>query len=370
MHLPSYFKTFLKNIRLTDAQKKELRNAHTKLRERLKADDNLKKYFVSAFLQGSYRRHTALRSKGCKRSDVDIIVVTNLEEGKYTPQEALSIFEPFMDKHYKGKWQFQGRSIGIEMSKVDLDLVITSAPSEQGKAVLSWEAVTTSSDDIDDWRLVSGWIAPEHRMFLPEAQILLANNQAEWKSEPLRIPDRDANCWQDTDPLTQLQWTVNKNKNCNGHFVNVVKALKWWRLEKSPGLERPKGFTLERLVAEACPNKIDSVAEGITKTLEYIVVSMHPDEYSSGKPVLEDYGLPDNDVWARITADDYKNCHEQITDAAELARQALDSNDSTESANIWRKLFGNKFPLPAKSSNSKGFSPPSGSASPNSETYG
>jgi len=73
---------------------------------------------VSDFLQGSYRRYTAVRPKDGKRADVDIVVVTNLDEQKHTPQQAMNLFKPFLDQHYTAKWHFQGRSIGIELSYV------------------------------------------------------------------------------------------------------------------------------------------------------------------------------------------------------------------------------------------------------------
>lgn len=52
--------------------------------------------------------------------------------------------------------------------------------------------------------------------------------------EPLYIPDRDADSWEKTHPLEQISWTQQKNARCNGHYVNIVKCLKWWRKEKYP----------------------------------------------------------------------------------------------------------------------------------------
>ena len=44
------------------------------------ADEDLKDIIVTTFLQGSYRRSTAVRPKQGKRSDVDIVVVTKLDK--------------------------------------------------------------------------------------------------------------------------------------------------------------------------------------------------------------------------------------------------------------------------------------------------
>ena len=87
--VPSYFKDFLSNIRLTDNQVNDLKTGHTTLRKRLEEDETLSKIIVSTFLQGSYRRSTAVKPKNGNKSDVDVIVVTKLDSEEYTPEEAL-----------------------------------------------------------------------------------------------------------------------------------------------------------------------------------------------------------------------------------------------------------------------------------------
>lgn len=79
--IPSYFKDFLSNIRLTDNQVNDLMTGHTTLRKRLEEDETLSKIIVSTFLQGSYRRSTAVKPKNGNKSDVDVIVTrkTKLE---------------------------------------------------------------------------------------------------------------------------------------------------------------------------------------------------------------------------------------------------------------------------------------------------
>ena len=47
----TYFNDFLKNIRLTENQVSELKAAHTTLRRRLEADEDLKDIVETTFLQ-------------------------------------------------------------------------------------------------------------------------------------------------------------------------------------------------------------------------------------------------------------------------------------------------------------------------------
>ncbi len=142
--IDSYFSDFLSDIRLTQSQKSDLITGHTTLRDRLLRDEDLKPIIINTFLQGSYRRATAVRPLNDKRADVDVIVVTNLDKEKITPQAAIDKFIPFVEKYYKGKYKIQGRSIGIELSYVDLDIVITSAPSEVDTEALKSRSVTSN----------------------------------------------------------------------------------------------------------------------------------------------------------------------------------------------------------------------------------
>ena len=373
MILPSDFKKFMLDIRPTKAMREDLKTGHKTLRNRLNADQELKPILVSDFLQGSYRRHTAVRPKGDKQSDVDIIVVTKLDETQYSPKQALALFEPFLDKHYKGKWRRQGRSFGIVLSYVELDLVLTSAPSVQEYAILQSDAVTTDDNIVEakDWRLHRSWLALDNRnKFDAKEYLQRSSSEDEWKMQPLRIPDRDVDEWDDTHPLEQIIWTRDKNSRCNGHFVNVVKCLKWWRLENYTEPAHPKGFPLERLIGEYCPDGIESIAEGVVRTLELIVSSCGVLIDSKGKPRLPDYGVPSHDVFGRITPEDFAMFYDQAKDGAELSRRALDSADRTESGNLWRELLGPKFPKPPdKEPVRRSFTPPTGPASPGSGRF-
>lgn len=372
MECKSDFEEFLTEIRPTKSQKDDLKTGHTTLRDRLASDETLSKIIVSDFLQGSYRRFTAVRPKGDKRADVDIIVVTKLAESEYTPEAAMKVFTPFLDKHYKGKWHFQGRSIGIELSYVDLDLVVTAAPSEAEVGILKSVAVRSNVDldEAPEWRLNDLWLDPESLRYRTDARDILkaAQAKAEWKANALRIPDREAKVWDDTNPLEQIRWTAAKNKSTNRHFVNVVKALKWWRLEQLPSLKYPKGFPVERMVGDCCPDAITSVAEGVVATLEAMVT-----KYSSGKPKLPDYGVTHHDVLARLSAADFAMFYSEVKTAAVTARRAIDALTRTDACKAWRELFGDKFPKYEEKSGGNngggGFKQPSEPAIPGSGRF-
>lgn len=347
MDLPNYFSKFLKNVRLTDKQRQDCQTGHTTLRNRLKDYDDLKDIIVDTFLQGSYRRTTAIRPHGDKRSDVDIVVVTRLDKEKYKdPNKAMDIFDPFLARYYENKYKRNGRSFSIELSYVDLDFVITSAPSEAEEKILKSAAVTTLAtlEEATDWRLVKSWVDVSKRDDINSNALMeMARKEEEWKSEPLWIPDRDAGEWQRTNPLEQIKWTQGKNTRCNTHFVNVVKAIKWWQRINHKD-DRPKGYPLEHIIGDCCPDWISNVAEGITETLKTIVDSYGHYVDNLTVPFLPDRGLPEQNVFARITGQQFSAFYKHAKAAAKVAREALDSNSVKESADKWRELLGDQFP--------------------------
>lgn len=149
LHMKTYFDDFLKNIRLSEEQKKALVDAHTELRDNLNADASLSNLLVSTFLQGSYRRSTIIKPAAGQSSDVDVVVVTNISEEEYTPAEALDLFLGFLKEHYPDQYERQGRSWGIHLGKADIDLVPTSAPSEALSESAAIRNAVFSSLDIE-----------------------------------------------------------------------------------------------------------------------------------------------------------------------------------------------------------------------------
>jgi hypothetical protein len=285
-------------------------------------------------------------------------------------------FVEFLDKHYPKKWRPQDRSFAIELSYVDLDLVITaiprSAPNYAGLVGLyKSDAVQTSRtiEESGDWRLNRLW---RETPAFDEKKAPLAEDDvpdADWKPYPLMLPDRAVSSWGKTHPLAQIEWTMRKNKRCNGHYVNVVRSIKWWRLEHLETLPKyPKGYPLEHMIGFVLPDGIQSVAQGVTESLEQIRDRFKINVANNTVPSLQDHGVPSHNVMKRVSVQDFAAFHSKVTEAAEIARKAYDNQDAMESAEKWRRLFGKCFPLPGPRGGDRtgGFTPPSGPASPRS----
>lgn len=80
--------------------------------------------------------------------------------------------------------------------------------------------------------------------------------------------------------------------------------------------------------------------------LEAIVSTGEWHANNSSKPNLRDHGVPEHDVFKRVSAEDFADFYKLVVDAAKLAREALDATTRRPSAKKWRELFGSKFPEP------------------------
>ncbi len=149
--------------------------------------------------------------------------------------------------------------------------------------------------------------------------------------------------WTPTHPLEQIRWTWQKNRASKGHYVNVVKAIKWWRrLNSEP--KYPKGYPVEHLIGANCLDGIESVAAGVTATLEKIATEYKYYAQIKSAPILPDHGVPQHNVLKRVSGEDFAAFHKLVCAAAVTAREALDATTVSSSAKKWRELFGNKFP--------------------------
>lgn len=337
--LPTFFKNFVSIIAPSKSTRDELISAHTTLRTRLSQAEDLKDIYVGTFLQGSYRRSTGIRPAKDKRADVDVVLVTSLDSAKTTPRAAFARFNAFLDKFYQGKWKPQGRSFGVELSRIDFDLVVTATPDQGARDIVLSESVQADRDleDPENWEPSELWAVSADEEVLKEAR------KKQWNTKPLRIPDRDAKEWEDTHPLEQIRWTHAKNKSTNGHYLGVVRSIKWWHRVKNEELEQPKGYPLEHLIGDCCPDGIKSIAEGVTRTLEAISTRYDNDVSQGRTPTAWDRGVR-HDVLKRIRAGQFKEFIARVRPAAREARRALDEADPQTSCKLWRKLFGTEFP--------------------------
>jgi predicted nucleotidyltransferase len=315
MNLPSYFKDFLGEIEPSPSYKEDQQTGHKTLRRRLATDEDFKPILVNTFLQGSYKRNTAIHPG----KDVDIVVVTSLDPNSTTPSVANARLEKCLKKYYD-KVERQSRSFGVTLSYVTMDVVLATSRHMKEDAAL-FEAIRAAED--------------------------LAGGRA-WADHPLLIPDRDLDRWVETDPKRQLAWTTDMNAQCGGYFVPLVKMFKWWRKEAYAEPKHPKGYVLERLAGECVDRAKRDHAEGFVQLLENISSTYRFYAAAGAVPHLPDPGVPTHNVAGRVSAADFAHFMGKLDEALPTARQALREDDIEKSATLWRKVLGTKFPAASK----------------------
>ncbi len=337
MNCNTNFNDFISKINVQQSIRDDLKKSYETLDKRLH-DHPVGKHVITTFMQGSMARNTAVKAVGDDKADIDIVVVTdfiwtddinNTDPNKKNPDQALDAFKDFLNKYYPGKWRKQGRSLGITMSDYSIDLVPTALPSNSMQQLLT-----------EAFRKDTGYFSH----FLDEDYMennltQLIHKHSNWRDEYLMIPDRKAHKWDQTHPIAQIQWTNEKHKNTNKTFKKVVRAFKWWN-NNFVGLATIKSYPLEHFIGVyVLDYNYLTLEEAIYEAFNAI------SKVSIIKPKLPDIGVPEHDVFARVTQEDYEQFITQVRNAAKIASQAYYEQDKTESSKLWQKIFGNEFPV-------------------------
>ena len=139
------------------------------------------------------------------------------------------------------------------------------------------------------------------------------------------------------------------NKEAGGRFKPLVKLTKWWRRVHLSDLRRPKGFILECLVAKHM-NYFEEKHEPLfVALLEAIRDAYALTVLLEKVPFVDDPGVPGNNVFSNVTFEEFKQFYDTVKAQAELARKAVNEEDEDKQLELWRKVFGSRFPANGKS---------------------
>ncbi|MGM3411558.1 SMODS domain-containing nucleotidyltransferase [Ralstonia holmesii] len=298
------FLDMLKDIEPSSSTVAACSSAHNTLRTALAEHEEFGDVHVETFLSGSYKRDTAIRPTTVggelQRPDVDIIAVTDHTEDD-EPQVVLdAVYNALRDAGYTNL-TVNRRSINVKLTAVDMDVVPVI---EDGDAYL--------------------------------------------------IPDIHLKTWLPTNPPAHTQWTVDANARADGRFKPLVKLFKWWRRVHLADLKRPKGFILECLVEKHMSCTDTSYESLFVTLLEAIRDSYGYYAILGAVPHLEDPGVPGNNVFSAVTAEEFKTFYDKVKEQASLARQAKDQADDDAALKLWRQVLGARFPASAAKKSATG----------------
>lgn len=288
MSISDDFAKFLSDIEPSSSTVSEISSAQKSLREYLSSHEEYSDRYQSSYLSGSYAKRTAIRpAKDDGNRDVDIVVETNHSTGD-SPADALEeLRSALADASKYSTARAQTHSVGIQLSKLDIDVVPLAKEGE------SWY-----------------------------------------------IGDAETGEWNRTNPKGHKEWSTEVNGAHDGKYKPVVKILKWWRREHCPeGSRWPKGITLEKMVSDNFPEETGPYGDLVASVFR----SMHDrysDDLASGVvPFVDDPVLPGNDLAARYSIEDFREFDGELVSAIAL----LDEGGSTNL--VWRKILGGRFPV-------------------------
>lgn len=309
MRLPGAFDTFHDNVILGARQRERIDSAATALHDYLVGKLGVPSSDV--FLQGSYPNRTAVKPADQENGeyDVDLVAISALQSD--TPKKALDNMEAVLRED-------DGYAQRIERDPDRPCIRLHYADDEAGKLHV---------DVVPARRCLSG-------------------------AAPLEIPRPDS--WRETAPRQYTRWCRDQGER----FARTVKMLKRWRDVNQAARSSVKSILLQVLIANHLPQQERSDAEAVTRTLERIAatVGATPDS----PPRVLNPVLPNENLADRWTGDSYSDFVRTVTEAAKLAREALDETDEAESHGLWCDLFGEDFPPAPSSRRSATPGPPPG----------
>lgn len=287
MSVSDDFAKFLSDIEPSSSTVREISTAQKSLRDYLSSHEKYSDRYQSSYLSGSYAKRTAIRpAKDDGNRDVDIVVETDHSTDDSPADVLEELRATLADASKYSTARMQTHSAGIQLSKLDIDVVPLATEDE------SW-----------------------------------------------CIGNAETGEWSRTNPKGHKAWSTEVNKKHNGKYKPVVKILKWWRREHCPkGSRWPKGITLEKMVADNFPEETAPYSDLVASVFR----SMHDrysDDLASGiVPFIDDPSLPGNDLAASYSIEDFRKFDSELVSATAL----LDESGSTNE--VWRKILGERFP--------------------------
>lgn len=292
----SAFNKLIKDIEPSKTTKSRAKSAQSDLRKSLSKHEEFNEYYKESFLSGSYKRDTAIRpqknGKDIDRPDIDIIVVTSHTLAD-SPTDVVHLLYKALNEKYTNVKK-QRRSIRIETSDVDMDVV---------------------------------------PIIQPYANI-----------DTYYIADRELERWVETNPKKYTIWTTDVNDKAKGRFKPLVKLFKWWRRENKTVSKHPKGFILECITAESMSCSVKHYGELFVSMFKSFVEKYSWYISNNLVPTISDPGVPGNSITEGLTFSAFEGFYNKVKSHAEIGEKALNEEDEEIALNLWREVFGPRFP--------------------------
>ena len=301
----SRFLDFLRDIEPSPTTTARSANAHSRISDAVRADDEYGPRAERIFLGGSYKRDTAIRPRekngSFDRPDVDLYVVVDSPPTSTTPSAELDALYSALDRARKDlgitRLKRNRVALSVSMNKADLDISVLIARQLDGL---------------------------------------------------YRIGNRVTGEWYKTDPEQHTSWSSEQNKRFSGRFKPMTKLLKWARREKPTQHRHPKSFALEGLLAA---NLDDTERHYGTLFLTYCDTFLKTYKYHRELTAcsrLDDPAVPGGNLLAGVSGVEFCSYYDKIQKHRDDAALALAQEDQDDATTYWRRIFGPRFPPPPR----------------------
>jgi hypothetical protein len=310
--LATQFKAALGRIE-PEKDAKNAAEAHNQVSDALKADDRLQKLGVSPVLIGSYGRDVSIK----RVKDVDVFARLEKATSSLRPGDILDHVTAVLEDAFPECVERQHRSVKVDFPDYDLAVdVVIARPCVDHPG--------------DHWQI------------------------------PQKIEEDGRASWIETNPTKMGELTTAANQDFllsadnpdSGIYVPMVKIIR--QIRRTWVDDQPGGYYFEVLTYHAFqdlkPEK-NTVADYLCVILREIAARLP--EYVDEGP--DDPTLDDLVIKSKATAEQIEAAAERLTEAADLAEEALKEEDPCKSAVKWRELLGQTqnvdepedvFPLP------------------------
>ncbi|AUI64060.1 nucleotidyltransferase [Amycolatopsis sp. BJA-103] len=268
--------------------------AHKLVTAVLKADGRLKKLGISTFLIGSYGRQVSIK----RVKDVDMFVRLEEATDSLRPGEILDHVNDVLEDAFPDQVARQHRSVMIEFPDFDLSVDVVIARPCVDHPTEHWQ--------------------------IPE-----------------KVEEDGRANWIETNPVKMSELTTEANDDFllsgSGVYVPLVKLIR--QIRRTWVDEQPGGYYFEVLTYHAFqdlePHK-NTVAGYLCIILREIADRL-PDYVTDGP---DDPTLDERTITTKATQEQIEAAAERITEAAQLAEDALKEEDICASALKWQELLG------------------------------
>lgn len=303
------FTEFIKDITPSETTVSNCSSAHNSVRKALLNDKEFKDKVERVFLGGSYKRSTAIRpatkNGSTERPDVDLYVVVEGNPWFSDPSD-------LMDELFAA------------LNRARNDLGITSIRRNRCSIALAMNRA-----DLD-------------------VSILL-----ERQSDDLyRIGNRNTGEWYKTDPEEHTVWSAAQNSRCSGRFNPMTRMVKWARRQNKTVSRHPKSFALETFIAPHISESETHYGQLFHDWSQSFLDAYADNRLFETCPILEDPAVPDGNILAGVTDDEFCAYYDKIKKHRDDAAKALAEDDQDKATDYWRRIFGDRFPKPKQSGQS------------------